>query len=369
MGDADADLLPDNNSSPDYNPDHDNPLLFSFGPAWSDLLTGTTNVLPFRLSKEISDDLQVMLRIALVREVPMPAAQPASAGANGDPADSAVASDGAEAEPSPPHSLHASGGDDDAAGPSTAREHAELHDTCRTPLPGSPAEAADLAQRPARRAAPQRGVFAALPDSPSPSASLSPSPAVSSNPPASPEPQLDLLMTDDESDSGDDGDAQAGPVCATRASGTCLAHEDLSEEQQDAALDQAEQLLLDQPADWEAGALPGSAAAPMTFERFLTMALEPVDPSVDPVASTLLLCSITAFREAACRATEEVTDAIREVAADMQAYFPAGALKSFRLFSPSFHLTVNARNAHLSGREKEEAVARQLVPLVEDLAS
>jgi hypothetical protein len=66
----DAEDLPAADDSKDFNPDKDNSLLFLFGAAWTDLLTGSTNVLPFKLTEEVSDDMNVMLRISLVRNTP-----------------------------------------------------------------------------------------------------------------------------------------------------------------------------------------------------------------------------------------------------------------------------------------------------------
>jgi hypothetical protein len=66
----DAEDLPAADYSEDYNPDKDNSLLYPFGAAWTDLLIGITNVLPFKLTEEVSDDMRVMLRISLVRNVP-----------------------------------------------------------------------------------------------------------------------------------------------------------------------------------------------------------------------------------------------------------------------------------------------------------
>ena len=41
----------------------------AFGEAWTDLLTGRNNVLPFKLTEELSEDMRIMLRISLVREL------------------------------------------------------------------------------------------------------------------------------------------------------------------------------------------------------------------------------------------------------------------------------------------------------------
>jgi hypothetical protein len=52
----------------DYACHDDDPLTFNYGAAFDDLINGTSYVLPFKLSEEISDDGgKIMLRCTLVR--------------------------------------------------------------------------------------------------------------------------------------------------------------------------------------------------------------------------------------------------------------------------------------------------------------
>ena len=128
-----------------------------------------------------------------------------------------------------------------------------------------------------------------------------------------------------------------------------------------------EEQLLDQAVDFEAGSLPDSAAAPMSFEHFVSMALDDPDPEIDPAAS-VLLCSKDQFRDAAAKATEEVADALRAVTAELLEYFPLSDLICFRLFSPADHEAVEKKYSHLKGRQKEAAVTEELKEHVEALA-